>query len=101
MGAKSKWELAPWVLTLAIALVGRSGVGSLMGDVGAMHLTERYRILIYEWRRKLHVLEAFNGHYFCRRPNQKSQTSSANRDLAVLPGTGGSAANDAWMRRVG
>ena len=55
--------------------VGGSGGGAaLMIDFGGMYLSERYRNLISEWSRKLHVLEAFNGQYFFNLPEKKSQT---------------------------
>jgi len=59
--------------------VGGSGGGAaLMTDFGGMYLSERYRNLISEWSRKLHVLEAFNGQYFFNLPEKKSQTEGAN-----------------------
>ena len=62
--------------------VGGSGGGAaLMTDFGGMYLSERYRNLISEWSRKLHVLEAFNGQYFFNLPEKKSQTDGANDPL--------------------
>ena len=59
--------------------VGGSGGGAaLMTDFGGMYLSERYRTLIAEWSRKLHVLEAFNGQYFFNLPKGRSQTAGAN-----------------------
>ena len=53
-------------------------------------ITERYRGLIAEWSRKLHVLEAFNGQYFFNLPETKSQTPSANWGISsVSSGSGG------------
>lgn len=74
------------------------GMGStpLMTDFDGSHLTERYRNLISEWSRKLHVLEAFNGQYFFNLPVQRSQTPGANWGLAMVagtPSTGGDAAS--------
>ena len=70
--------------------VGGSGGGAaLMTDFGGMYLSERYRNLISEWSRKLHVLEAFNGQYFFNLPEQKSQTAGANWGLAISAGSGG------------
>ena len=70
--------------------VGGSGGGAaLMTDFGGMYLSERYRNLISEWSRKLHVLEAFNGQYFFNLPEKKSQTDGANWGLAISAGSGG------------
>ena len=60
---------------------GSSGGAALMTDFGGMYLSERYRNLIAEWSRKLHVLEAFNGQYFFNLPEKKSQTDGANWGL--------------------
>ena len=57
---------------------GRGGGAALLTDFGGMYLSERYRNLISEWSRKLHVLEAFNGQYFFNLPEKKSQTEGAN-----------------------
>jgi Ca2+-binding RTX toxin-like protein len=54
-----------------------------------MYLSERYRNLISEWSRKLHVFEAFNGQYFFNLPEKKSQTDGANWGLAISAGSGG------------
>ncbi|MDD3529580.1 MAG: hypothetical protein PHS77_06855, partial [Gallionellaceae bacterium] len=65
--------------------VGGSGGGAaLMTDFGGMYLSERYRNLISEWSRKLHVLEAFNGQYFFNLPEKKSQTDGANDPIWEL-----------------
>jgi len=70
--------------------VGGSGGGAaLMTDLGGMYLTERYRNLISDWSRKLHILEAFNGQYFFNLPEKKSQTDGANWGLAISAGSGG------------
>ncbi len=70
--------------------VGGSGGGAaLMTDFGGMYLSDRYRNLISEWSRKLHVLEAFNGQYFFNLPEKKSQTDGANWGLAISAGSGG------------
>ena len=70
--------------------VGGSGGGAaLMTDFGGMYLSERYRNLISEWSRKLHVLEAFNGQYFFNLPGETSQTDGANWGLAISAGSGG------------
>ncbi len=62
--------------------VGGSGGGAaLMTDFGGLYLSERYRNLISDWSRKLHVLEAFNGQYFFNLPEKKSQTAGANDSL--------------------
>ncbi len=53
----------------------------LMTDFGGLYLSERYRNLIAEWNRKLHVFEAFNGQYFFNLPQDKSQTDGANDAL--------------------
>lgn len=58
--------------------VGGSGGAALITDFGGMYLSERYRNLIAEWSRKLHVLEAFNGQHFFNLPEKKSQTDGAN-----------------------
>lgn len=58
--------------------VGGSGGAALITDFGGMYLSERYRNLISEWSRKLHVLEAFNGQHFFNLPEKKSQTDGAN-----------------------
>jgi hypothetical protein len=69
--------------------VGGSGGAALLTDAGGPYLSERYRNLIAEWSRKLHVLEAFNGQYFFNLPQEKSQTAGANWGLSVSPGSGG------------
>ena len=61
----------------------------LMTDIGGIYLSERYRTLIADWNRKLHVLEAFNGQYFFNLPDKKSQTNSANWGLSISAGSGG------------
>ncbi len=59
---------------LSSGSVGGSGGGAaLMNDAGGMYLSERYRNLLSEWSRKLHVLEAFNGQYFFNPPKQKAR----------------------------
>ena len=68
--------------------VGGGGGAALMTDFGGMYLSERYRNLIAEWSRKLHVLEAFNGQYFFNLPEKKSQTDGANWGLAISAGSG-------------
>ena len=76
--------------------VGGSGGGAaLMTDFGGMYLSERYRNLISEWSRKLHVLEAFNGQYFFNLPEKKSQTDGANWGLAISAGSGGGSGSGA------
>ncbi len=57
--------------------------------LGNALLNERYRTLIAEWRRKLGVLEAFNGQYFFNLPQEIRQTDSANWGLWVGIGSGG------------
>lgn len=69
-----------------------SGGAVLMSDFGGTYLSERYRNLISEWSRKLHVLEAFNGQYFFNLPTQRSQADGANWGLAVSAGSGGGGA---------
>jgi hypothetical protein len=81
--------------TAAFVAVSSNSVSSgaaLMTDFGALYLSERYRNLISEWSRKLHVLEAFNGQYFFNLPEDKSQTDGANWGLRVSAGSSGSAA---------
>ncbi|MCW2313018.1 EF-hand domain-containing protein [Rhodoferax antarcticus] len=68
--------------------VGGAG-GALMTDFGGAYLSERYRTLMADWSRKLHVLEAFNGQYFFNLPTNKSQTESANWGLSIQAGAGG------------
>lgn len=76
--------------------VGGSGGGAaLLTDFGGLYLSERYRNLIAEWSRKLHVLEAFNGQYFFNLPEQKSQTAGANWGLAISAGSGGGSGSGA------
>ena len=70
--------------TVAFAAISSgsvSGSAGLMSDAGGLYLSERYRNLISDWSRKLHVLEAFNGQYFFNLPEQKSQTAGANDPL--------------------
>jgi hypothetical protein len=62
----------------AISSGGLGGGVELLTDAGAPYLSERYRNLIADWTRKLHILEAFNGQYFFNLPEQKSQTDGAN-----------------------
>ena len=80
-------DSAAW---MAAASGSVGGGAALMTDFGGLYLSERYRNLIAEWSRKLHVLEAFNGQYFFNLPAQKSQTDGANWGLAIQPGTGSS-----------
>uniref|UniRef100_UPI000AC8708B calcium-binding protein n=1 Tax=Comamonas kerstersii TaxID=225992 RepID=UPI000AC8708B len=78
--------------TVAFAAISSgsvSGSAGLMSDAGGLYLSERYRNLISDWSRKLHVLEAFNGQYFFNLPEQKSQTAGANWGLAISAGSGG------------
>ncbi|MCX7668677.1 MAG: hypothetical protein N2439_01205, partial [Anaerolineae bacterium] len=79
--------------TVAFAAISSGSVGgggaALMSDFGGLYLSERYRNLIAEWSRKLHVLEAFNGQYFFNLPEKKSQTDGANWGLAISAGSGG------------
>ena len=89
--------------TVAFAAISSgsvSGSAGLMSDAGGLYLSERYRNLISDWSRKLHVLEAFNGQYFFNLPEQKSQTAGANWGLAISAGSGGggSGANDPSWR---
>jgi len=62
---------------VAFAAISSGSVGgggaALMTDFGGLYLSERYRNLIAEWSRKLHVLEAFNGQYFFNLPQQKAR----------------------------
>ena len=70
--------------TVAFAAISSgsvSGSAGLMSDAGGLYLSERYRNLISDWSRKLHVLEAFNGQYFFNLPEKKSQTDGANDPL--------------------
>ncbi len=85
--------------TVAFAAVSSGSVGgaALMTDFGGMVLSERYRTLIAEWSRKLHVLEAFNGQYFFNLPTQKSQTDGANWGLSISAGSGGGGSGGAAM----
>lgn len=77
------------LMMAAIADVGSpSGAGALMSDALGGNLSERYRNLIADWSRKLHVLEAFNGQYFFNLPEKKSQTDSANWGLSIMAGSG-------------
>ena len=71
--------------TVAFAAVSSGSVGgaALMTDFGGMVLSERYRTLIAEWSRKLHVLEAFNGQYFFNLPEKRCQTDGANDPMWV------------------
>jgi hypothetical protein len=67
--------------TAAFEAISSGGVGGgveLLTDAAAPYLSERYRNLIADWTRKLHILEAFNGQYFFNLPEQKSQTDGAN-----------------------
>jgi VCBS repeat-containing protein len=73
----------------AISSGGLGGGVELLTDAGAPYLSERYRNLIADWTRKLHVLEAFNGQYFFNLPEQKSQTDGANWGLSISAGSGG------------
>jgi len=79
--------------TAAFAAISSGSVGgdaaALLSDAGGLYLTEHYRNLIAEQRRKLHVLEAFNGQYFFNLPTQKSQTDGANWGLSISAGSGG------------
>ncbi|CAD5377721.1 conserved hypothetical protein [Pseudomonas sp. OF001] len=81
--------------TVTFAAISSGSVGSgaggaaLMSDFGGMYLSDRYRDLISEWSRKLHVLEAFNGQYFFNLPEKKSQTDGASWGLAISAGSGG------------
>lgn len=78
--------------SVAFAAVSSGSVGggaALITDFGGMYLSERYRNLIADWSRKLHVLEAFNGQYFFNLPTQKSQTDGATSGLAISPGSEG------------
>jgi hypothetical protein len=61
--------------------------GALMSDALGPGVSSRYRALIDEWTRKLHILEAFNGQYFFNLPEQKSQTDGANWGLIVQAGS--------------
>ena len=74
---------------LAAALAGDTLAtgGELMSDAGGMYLSERYRNLIAEWSRKLHILEAFNGQYFFNLPDKKSQTDGASWGLFIQAGS--------------
>jgi len=87
--------------TVAFAAISSGSVGgggaALMTDFGGLYLSERYRNLIAEWSRKLHVLEAFNGQYFFNLPQQKSQTDGANWGLSIQPATGGGSSGGAAM----
>jgi hypothetical protein len=67
----------------------------LLTDAGAPYLSERYRNLIADWTRKLHILEAFNGQYFFNLPEQKSQTAGANWGLGISAGSGGGSGSGA------
>ena len=76
---------------VAFAAASTGSVGNvLMTDAEGPYLTERYRTLIADWGRKLHVLEAFNGQYFFNLPTQKSQTSGANWGLTLAAGSSNS-----------
>jgi hypothetical protein len=79
----------------AISSGGLGGGVELLTDAGAPYLSERYRNLIAEWSRKLHVLEAFNGQYFFNLPEQKSQTAGANWGLGISAGSGGGSGSGA------
>ena len=84
--------------TVAFAAISSgsvSGSAGLMSDAGGLYLSERYRNLISDWSRKLHVLEAFNGQYFFNLPEQKSQTDGANWGLAISAGSGGGSGSGA------
>jgi hypothetical protein len=72
----------------AISSGGLGGGVERLTDAGAPYLSERYRNLIAEWSRKLHVLEAFNGQYFFNLPAEKSQTESARWGLSLSAGSG-------------
>ncbi|WP_200384611.1 putative Ig domain-containing protein [Rhodocyclus tenuis] len=74
---------------------GGSAGGALASDAGNTLLNDRYRQLIADWSRKLHVLEAFNGQYFFNLPSQKSQTDSANWGLSIQAASGGSSGSGA------
>lgn len=76
------------VALLALSSGAVSGGAALMSDAGGLYLSERYRSLIAEWDRKLHVLEAFNGQYFFNLPEKKSQTDSANWGLSIQAESG-------------
>ncbi|MFN3629273.1 MAG: calcium-binding protein, partial [Casimicrobiaceae bacterium] len=73
--------------TFAVASSASAVGAPLMTDTGGLYLSERYRNLISEWSRKLHVLEAFNGQYFFNLPDSKSQTDGANWGLSVSAGS--------------
>jgi len=84
--------------TAAFEAVSSGGVGGgveLLTDAGAPYLSERYRNLIADWTRKLHILEAFNGQYFFNLPEQKSQTDGANWGLSISAGSGGGSGSGA------
>jgi len=76
------------------------GSEGLLSDLSHPLLTERYRTLMADWSRKLHVLEAFNGQYFFNLPGQKSQTQDANWGLSVQAGSGGAAEAGMPLLRV-
>jgi hypothetical protein len=75
--------------------VGSVAVWSGSPTSGAPYLSERYRNLIADWTRKLHILEAFNGQYFFNLPEQKSQTDGANWGLRISAGSGGGSGSGA------
>jgi Zn-finger nucleic acid-binding protein len=79
----------------AVSSGGLGGGGERLTDAGAPYLSERYRNLIADWTRKLHVLEAFNGQYFFNLPEQKSQTDGANWGLSISAGSGGGSGSGA------
>lgn len=77
---------------------GGGAGGSATLDVA---VNAHYRALTAEWRRKLHVLEAFNGLYFFNLPEERSQTNSANWGMNTFMKSrrwrdGERSANEGW-----
>ncbi|MDR3154880.1 MAG: hypothetical protein LBW85_11600 [Deltaproteobacteria bacterium] len=51
-------------------------------------LSARFRGLVAEWNRKIHVLEAFYGHYFYALPEELGPGQELQWSLKVFPGGG-------------
>ena len=89
--AKTLQERANGQYTIAYQAFGSQG-RYITNSAGQTVQDPNWSAIVDAWEKKLHVLEAFNGRYFFKLPNETQTALSAAMGLSLVSGTGGNGA---------
>ena len=89
--AKTLQERANGQYTIAYQAFGNQS-RTITNSAGQTVQDPNWSAIVDAWEKKLHVLEAFNGRYFFKLPNETQTALSAAMGLSLVSGTGGNGA---------